>query len=285
MIIFTTPRCLEYGTPGHPESPERIRSVQDHLKERGYTFREPQPCAEADILRVHTKEHWQRVVSGDFFDPDTPVLPGIADFARLAAGSAIQAAETAICEGPSFSLMRPPGHHATRGRVMGFCYINNIAIAVAKRLDAHPGQRIAILDIDVHHGNGTEDIVKGWPEVLYISLHQTPLYPGTGLDSLDNIINFPLPPATNGTHYLVVLDKTCQSIADFKPSLLGVSAGFDAFQEDPLAQMDLDMTTFGDIGRLIAGLGIPTFTVMEGGYSAHLPECVEAFVRGMDAQD
>ena len=282
MKIFFSPECLSYGQPGHPESPERIRSTHEYLKGKGYSFTEPRSCYEDDVLLVHSEEHLMSIKTETFFDGDTPPLPHILQYSLLSAGSAIDAAQTALKGETAFSLMRPPGHHATRNRVMGFCYLNNIAIAAAKLLTENPEARVAILDIDCHHGNGTEDIFLGHQSVLYVSLHQSPLYPGTGLESRDNVINFPLLPGTSGTQYLDTLEKACEQIRDFKPSLLGISAGFDTFHEDPLTQLNLDISTYGKIGKNIAGLNVPTFIVIEGGYSSQLPECVYEFIQGLN---
>ena len=282
MKIFFSPKCLNYHHPGHPESPERIRSVHDYLEARKYSFSEPHPCNKDDILRVHSEEHLKNLIQESFLDMDTPVLPDIAEFAMLSAGSAILAADSAIQGETAFSLMRPPGHHATRNQVMGFCYLNNIAIAVARHLESHPENRVAILDFDCHHGNGTEDIFLENPSVLYVSLHQTPLYPGTGLDSRSNAINFTLPPGTGETTYLEALDNAFAKISEFKPDLLAVSAGFDTFKEDPLTQIDLDIGTYKKIGNRISALNKTTFIVMEGGYSPKLPECVGDFLKGME---
>lgn len=284
MKIFFSPECLEYGLPGHPESPERIHAAHAFLKERGCTFIEPLPCCDQDILRVHSQELLQRVKSGDFFDSDTPVLPKIFDYALLAAGSAILASETALTEAAAFSLMRPPGHHATKNRVMGFCYFNNIAIAMARHIQENPGKKGAILDIDCHHGNGTEDIFLGNDSVLFVSLHQSPLYPGTGMESHKNVLNFPLHPGTGEADYLDILHRACQKIADFDPTLLGISAGFDTYREDPLTQLNLEVSTYRKIGKTIAELRRPTFIVMEGGYSRDLPECVFDLLSGFDEQ-
>jgi acetoin utilization deacetylase AcuC-like enzyme len=284
MKILFSPECLEYSQTGHPESPERIRSTHTFLKEKGYTFIEPQPCCDEDILRVHSPELLQGVKRGNFFDSDTPVLPKIFDYALLSAGSAILASETALKEGAAFSLMRPPGHHATKNRVMGFCYFNNIAVAMAKHVEENPGDKGAILDIDCHHGNGTEDIFLGNGSVLYVSLHQSPLYPGTGMESHKNVLNFPLPPSTAETDYLDILHRACQKIADFDPILLGVSAGFDTYKEDPLTQLNLEVSTYRRMGKIIADLRRPTFIVMEGGYSRDLPECVFELLSGLDEQ-
>jgi acetoin utilization deacetylase AcuC-like enzyme len=282
MKIFYSPECLRYGASGHPESPDRIRETASFLAENGYAFSAPRPCTETDLLRVHTPEIIEAVRTGEFHDADTPALPGIYEHALTSAGGAIDALGTALEGENGFSLLRPPGHHATPSRPMGFCYFNNIAVAVASHLDNQPEMKAAILDIDCHHGNGTEAIFQGWERVLFVSLHQSPLYPGTGLTSQENIINYPLPPYTGESDYLNVLDVACKQIEKFKPSFLGISAGFDTFQEDPLAQLALELATYEKIGQRISGLKLPVFIVMEGGYSRKLPQCVEAFVRGVE---
>lgn len=282
MNIYFSKQCLDYNQPGHPESPDRIQSTFEYLKDNGYVFYEPKSCSAEDILRVHSKEHFQGIQKGTSSDNDTPAIPRMIDYACLAAGSAIAASETALQGETSFSLMRPPGHHATPHRVMGFCYFNNIAIAAAKYIEKNPHPKTVILDIDCHHGNGSEDIFLGNPNVLYVSLHQSPLYPGTGLQSRENCINLPLPSGTEESTYLKTLETACQEIMDFNPSLLGVSAGFDTYRNDPLTQFGLDISSYTKIGKLIKELAIPTFMVMEGGYSKDLPQCVHAFIQGLD---
>ena len=174
--------------------------------------------------------------------------------------------------------MRPPGHHAERNRVMGFCYINHIAIAVMKLIESHELARVAILDFDCHHGNGTEDIFFGFDQVLFVSLHQSPCYPGTGLESRGNCINYPLPPGTKPPEFLKAIDMALEKIKAFAPALIAVSAGFDAYKNDPITEMSLDIETYHAIGARIAALKLPTFAVLEGGYAAELAQCVEAFV-------
>lgn len=281
MKIIYIKKCLDYCQPGHPESPDRIRNTAAYLEKKGYSFIEPEPCDERDLLRVHTSEHVKNIQQGSFYDADTPVLPQIDDYARLAAGSAIMAAESALEGTPAYSLMRPPGHHATRTRAMGFCYYNNIAIAIKKVLENHSNKRAVILDIDCHHGNGTEDIFIGSDSVLYISLHQSPLYPGTGCTSNRNCINFPLSPGTDETRFLDSLKKSQKYIFDFKPSLLGISAGFDTLRNDPLTQINLEIDSYLKIGDFIKELKIPFFIVMEGGYSSEMPQCVFQFLEGL----
>src|SRR5437879_3518808 len=152
MVIIHSSRCLEYAATGHPESPERVRSVLTALMDHHHEWVEPVPCSAEDILRVHSPAVFDAVQTGNFFDADTPSFPNIFEIASLAAGAAIVAAEQALAGKTAFSLMRPPGHHAERNRVMGFCYFNNIAIAVAKLLATGDAQRVGILDFDCHHG-------------------------------------------------------------------------------------------------------------------------------------
>lgn len=281
MKIFYSSHCLEYGMPSHPESPARVSETVTFLTENGYSFETPEPCTDEDILRVHAPEMLEALEASAFLDGDTPALPHIVEFAKLSAGAAIQSAQAALLDGFAFSLMRPPGHHATTSRIMGFCYLNNIAIAVSHHIEHHPDQKVAILDIDCHHGNGTEDIFLGHPSVLFVSLHQVPLYPGTGLESKENVINFPLAPGTGEKEYLDALERACRDIADFRPSLLGISAGFDSFAQDPLTHLSLEIETYRRIGETIAALNLPSFAVLEGGYSPQLPECIHRFIQGM----
>jgi acetoin utilization deacetylase AcuC-like enzyme len=280
MKIFYSPKCLEYEHPNHPESTDRIRTVSAFLAEKGFTFIEPRPALEEDILRVHSKAMFDGVKVGTQSDYDTPPIPGIFEHAMLSAGSALQTAETATEAESSFSLMRPPGHHATKKRVMGFCYFNNIAVAAVKHLDQFPESKVALLDIDCHHGNGTEDIFQGNPSVLYVSLHQSPLYPGTGLQSHGNCYNFPLSAGTEEAEYLETLQKACEIIQQFSPEWIGISAGFDTCRNDPLTQLNLDADTYQKIGEMIFSLKSPTFIIMEGGYNPDLPECVFSFIKG-----
>lgn len=291
MIIFHSPRCLDYVAAGHPESPERVRSAVAQLQKGSHTWLLPTPCTDQDVLRVHTREMLNTLRLGTFEDADTPVFPEIFDLAKLSAGAAISAAEQTLAGQPAFSLMRPPGHHAERNRVMGFCYLNNIAITVTRALSSPSSvQRVAILDFDCHHGNGTEDIFRGDDRVLFVSLHQSPCYPGTGLTTHGNCLNYPLPPGTRPMEFLSTLDEGLNRIRDFQPDLLAVSAGFDAYKGDPITSMELEVETFYEIGRRIADIAqsapnipaLPCFAVLEGGYSRDFARCVEAFVNGWE---
>lgn len=274
-MIFSK-KCLEFESPGHPESSQRVKSTYEYLKEKGFSFIEPNPCQEDDLLSVHTKDLIERVKNLDFFDPDTPALSGIFEYACLSAGAAILAMELSLKGEPAFSLMRPPGHHAGNNFLGGFCYFNNIAIAVQKAL--LKGKKIAILDIDCHHGNGTQDIFLGKKDVLYVSLHQVPLYPGTGLKSEKNCLNYPLKPRTSGKEYLDTFKKALAKILEFSPELLAISCGFDTYKEDPLTQMGLEIESYGKIKELIIATGLPYFCVLEGGYSPELKYCIYEFI-------
>jgi len=280
MQIFFSKKCIEYSSPGHPESPQRLTSSSEYLKQKGSTFIEPQPCQPEDILLVHTRTLLERVKSGGFLDLDTPAYPKIYEHACLSAGAAIMAAQKAKEGEVAFSLMRPPGHHATRDELGGFCYFNNIAIAVAKV--KKPQEKAVIIDFDCHHGNGTEDIFLGKKDVMYVSLHQSPLYPGTGHRSKDNCLNYPLPSQTNPEEYLSVFQNSLKEAKKFRPNLIGVSAGFDAYKNDPITGMGLEIETFYQIGKEISKLELPTFAILEGGYSSDLGECIYRFLCGLD---
>lgn len=283
MKIVSSKRCLEYRVMGHPESPKRIERVQACLVEKGLGFCEPEPIEEEEISRVHSIGLIEGVKKGDFYDPDTPSIPGIYSHASLSAGAAVKAMEIALSGEFAFSLMRPPGHHATRERVGGFCYLNNIAVAASKAMDTV--DKVAIIDIDCHHGNGTQDIFLGSERVLYISLHQSPLYPGTGLTSIKNCLNYPLSPGTGEAEYMRVLEEALSRVEGFDPDLIGISAGFDTYRGDPLTQIALEVESYGKISSLLKGLGKPSFVVLEGGYSLDLPLCVLEFLKGWRDED
>ncbi len=283
MKIFYSAACLGYSQPGHPESPERVMYTHEYLGEKGFGFSEPGACTDDDILRAHSPELLESVKHGNFYDADTPALPGIYDIARLSAGGAVDAAMHCLDKGEkAFSLMRPPGHHAGRNALGGFCYFNSIAIASLKA--GGKAGKVAIVDFDCHHGNGTEDIIRGKKDFLYLSLHESPLYPGTGLRSSGNCINYPLPAGTGHDRYLAVLSEGLRKVESFDPGLIAVSAGFDAYRGDPLTNLSLEPATYLEIGRRLAALNKPAFAVLEGGYSRDLPECVYQFLSGFGEQ-
>ena len=279
MKIIYSERCLEYYESGHPESPFRVREAHNFLQSAGYEFLEPTPASHKDLLKVHTPEHIERIRSGNFWDPDSPAYENIYEYAVFSAGGAIMAAKV-----NGFSLMRPPGHHAGRsGKTLGaaslgFCYFNNIAVAV-KNLD----RKTLILDIDGHHGNGTQDIFQGDKKTTYVSLHRSPHYPGTGLHSVGNCINFPLPCDTGDELYLETFDNALKQVNMRDVEVVAVSAGFDAHERDLMASLRLSTECYGKIGKKISSLGLPTFTTLEGGYNPKdLGKNIHEFIQGLE---
>jgi acetoin utilization deacetylase AcuC-like enzyme len=285
MKIITDERCTGYSRPGHPERPARISKTLEKLrgqKELDLSWAEPLPVDDEIILRAHSKEHLARVKdSAEDFDGDTPAYARIFEHAQRSIGGALQALNVARKGEPVFSLLRPPGHHATRNRAMGFCYLNSIAIAVLEGL-AMGVVRAAVFDFDVHHGNGTEAILLNHPHAAFFSIHQHPCYPGTGTRNVGkNCFNYPVAPGTPREEYRQVLSKALEQLQKFKADLVAVSAGFDAYARDPLAQETLEAEDYHWLGQSIRRLGIASFSVLEGGYSTDLPELILAYLKGL----
>jgi acetoin utilization deacetylase AcuC-like enzyme len=286
MIIIYDPRCTGYSAPGHPERPARIERTVPILKDRhpGWQWREPVPATEPELLRAHSREHVERIrESAHDFDSDTPVYPGIYEHATRAAGAAVEVAREAINGNAAFSLMRPPGHHAMRERAMGFCYFSHIAIAALDALE-NGAERVAIWDFDAHHGNGTEDIVANNPRIAFASIHQFPGYPGTGTRSFGNIRNYPVAPFTPRQQHVDEVRRALDELIAFKPDLLLVSAGFDAYVDDPITQMSLEPEDFATFGTWLRETGLPTGAILEGGYSDDLGELIDCFLSAWDAK-
>jgi acetoin utilization deacetylase AcuC-like enzyme len=284
LTIITDPRCTEYLAPGHPERPERVSRTVELLKKQdqlALTWVAPAEAGDASILRAHTPEHVDHLQSREDFDADTPAHPGIAGHARRSVGGALAALAAARAGNSAFSLIRPPGHHATKNRAMGFCYLNSVAIA-ALEAQASGFKRVAVFDFDVHHGNGTENILLDRDGMAFISIHQYPCYPGTGRQNKGaNCFNFPVAPAMPREEYRNILRSAFDVLKNFRPDIVGVSAGFDAFQGDPLAQETLEAEDYQWLGETIGKLGVPSFSVLEGGYSDELPELIFAYLRGL----
>ena len=285
MTIFYDPSCLEYSSPGHPERPERIARTAPLLKERhaNWKWRQPAIATDAQLLRAHSREHVEAVSNAlGHFDLDTPFYPNIEVQARRSAGAAIDAMRSALRGEPAFSLMRPPGHHATRDRAMGFCYFSNVAVAALDALENNAA-RIAIWDFDGHHGNGTEAIVANNERIRFASIHQFPAYPGTGAKSFANINNYPISPYTPREAILGIARRSLDKLIAFEPNLLLVSAGFDAYACDPLLQLTLEREDFATFGEWLNKIGIPVSVVLEGGYSNDLPELIDACLTAWQA--
>ncbi len=285
MTIVLDPRCTEYSTPGHPERPARIERAVPLLKDRHpqWKWHPPQAADETALLRAHSTEHLARIREATYdFDADTAAHPGIYEHAARATGAAIDVAREALQGNRAFSLMRPPGHHAMRDRAMGFCYFSHIAIAALDALQ-HGAERVAIWDFDAHHGNGTEDIVANNPRIAFASIHQFPGYPGTGTRSFGDVHNFPVAPLTPRPKHVAEVRRALDQLLAFKPDLLLVSAGFDAYAGDPITEMTLELEDFATFGNWLRETNIPSGAILEGGYSDELPQLIDAFLTSCES--
>jgi acetoin utilization deacetylase AcuC-like enzyme len=282
--IITDEHCTGYAQPGHPERPDRIIQTLKTLRtqtELPVTWAAPIAVEETTLLRAHSQDHLARLRVAQDFDADTGYFPKIDEYARASAGAALAALKAARAGEMVFSLMRPPGHHATRNRVMGFCYLNNVAIAALEAL-ATGVKRVAVYDFDVHHGNGTEAILLNQEGGYFSSIHQFPCYPGTGTRNVGkNCFNYPVAPQTPRGEYRQILSSALEHLMSLKPELVAVSAGFDCYARDPLAQETLEAEDFYWLGQCIRNLGVPVFSLLEGGYSDDLPQLIFAYLKGL----
>lgn len=269
-----------------PEQPARVTKTAAHLRTKHPDWSWKifgAPATDETLLLAHTPAHLKRLAQPRDFDADTPYFPGIADHARRAVSAALAAAEHALTHHtPAFSLMRPPGHHATAGQAMGFCYLNQIALA-ALHARAHLGaRRVAVWDFDAHHGNGTEAILHAREGLLFASVHQYPGYPGTGTASFDNCHNWPIAPRVPRAQHMAALRESLDTVVAFQPDLLLVSAGFDASVRDPITEMTLEPADFATLGHWLRASGLPAAAMLEGGYGDDLPLLVDDFLSAWD---
>lgn len=282
-LLFSDPAFLDHDAgAGHPESPARLSRIVTMLEANpvaGTSWRTPRPATDDELTAVHARDHIARLAARDGsdtrLDPDTAMSPGSWRAARLAAGAAVQAVEEVWAGRAtnSFALLRPPGHHAEASAAMGFCLLNNAAIAAetALRLGA---MRVAILDWDVHHGNGTQHLFEDRADVLYLSAHQFPFYPGTGApDEIGHAlgagltVNCALPAEQGDADYGAVFhDLFLPALDRFAPQMVIVSAGFDAHARDPLGQMRVTERGFAAMCSAVADTKAKLVLLLEGGY-------------------
>ncbi len=298
VAFVTNPNHAAHAVDGHVERPERLDTALDMLRESGLLERLHQlecPAPESVVLPpLHTQRYLARLdeicaSGGGWFDPDTYCVHGSCDAARSAVGACF-AATDAVLRGDAtsaFAAVRPPGHHARPQQAMGFCLLNNVALAVRYAQRQHNAGRVAIVDIDVHHGNGTQDAFYDDQTVLYVSTHQYPFYPGTGRadelgagDAHGTNVNIPLPAGCGDAEYAAVFDQLVEPVVRrYRPELLFVSLGFDAHFLDPLAMMSLSVEGYGALMsrlRALAGelCGGKLVIALEGGYD------LDAIARG-----
>ncbi|MCX7555426.1 histone deacetylase family protein [Xanthomonadaceae bacterium JHOS43] len=300
MRIYSHPACLLHSAgEGHPESPARLAAVLDGLRSaglRGVEWCEAPAATRAQLRLAHSSAHIARVLDTPLqgqhmLDEDTCMNEHSAEAALRAAGAACDAVDAVVlgtCE-RAFCAIRPPGHHATKDRAMGFCLFNSAAIAAYYAIERHFLERVAIVDFDVHHGNGTQACVEEEARIMYLSTHERGIYPHTGLQwerGVGNVHNVPLPHGTDSERFRTAWRQVLlPELDDFRPQLLLISAGFDAHRADPLADMRLEADDFSWITRELVAIAMRhgrgrVVSLLEGGYDlAALRESVLAHVR------
>lgn len=303
-LFFRHSSSLAHDTGPHPECSDRILAIESAMDDAGWPavqLVEARPALRAQLERVHAGAHLDRIErfcaeGGGMIDMDTVAVAASWEAALRAAGAAVEGAERLLAGESDFAFcaMRPPGHHAERDRAMGFCLLNNVAVGAAHAIAEAGADRVMVLDWDVHHGNGTAAIFDADPSVLFFSIHQSPLYPGTG--SATDIgsgpgegytVNLPVAPGSGGELYLSLVQHLISPIArEFAPDLIVVSAGYDAHQQDPLADCRLVDHDYADLAATVrelgAELGAPVLLCLEGGYQLEaLGRSVVATVRAL----
>ena len=286
---------------GHPEKIDRVTAVIENFKKldnKNLVWKKPSSFEQSILIKTHTKDYIKQVnlsfpQSGlKFLDGDTVVSPGSKDATKDAVGSIISAIDGVEKKEfkNAFCCVRPPGHHAEKEKAMGFCIFNNVAVGANYLIEKYKYKKIAIIDFDVHHGNGTQDIFYNDKNVLYISTHQYPYYPGSGSEKesgkYNNVLNIPLEAGTTGNEYLNAYEKVLDKLKEFKPEFLLFSAGFDAHIDDPLAQLRLSSEDFYKITKRTLEVSKAycngnIVSILEGGYD--LKALQESTQRHVDA--
>jgi len=301
--ILTTDTYLNHHTgEGHPERPDRVTVVIDHLKKvksKNLIWKKPTKFDLRYLEFAHDKNYLSNVKDSfpkqglNFLDGDTIVSPGSKEATRDAVGSILTAIDGVMKKdfNNAFCAVRPPGHHAEKQKAMGFCVYNNIAVGAYYLLEKYNLKKVAIIDFDVHHGNGTQDIFYNNEKVLYISTHQYPYYPGTGGNNekgkYNNVLNIPLPAGTNSEEYLNAYEHVLKKLKEFKPEFVLFSAGFDAHKNDPLAQLHLSSEDFYELTKRTLVLVESSckgnvVSILEGGYDLNaLKESTEMHLNAL----
>jgi acetoin utilization deacetylase AcuC-like enzyme len=294
--VIWHPSSLDHNPgAGHPESPERVRAVLAALRDPAMAsivaFEEAVLADPADLLRAHDARYLEQLAQvaargGGRLDEDTVMSDASLAAATFGAGAAVRAASLALDGTPAFAAVRPPGHHALRDRAMGFCLVNNVVVAALAVIHHRALDRVLIVDWDVHHGNGTQAMVERDPRIRYVSLHQWPLYPGTGRaeeTGVGNIFNVPRPPGLPADSYQRDLDEAvAKATSGWAPQLILISAGFDALAGDPLAQFTLEPEHYVAWVRRWREIGAPIASVLEGGYAPpRVAQAAAAHVRAL----
>jgi acetoin utilization deacetylase AcuC-like enzyme len=300
--LYTHPACLQHDPgPGHPECPARLGAVIDALRAAdlpGASWHDAPVATREQLLRAHSASHVGRILAEPGIprrlDPDTAMSEHSVEAALRAAGAVCAAVDDVLAglARRAFCAVRPPGHHATRDEAMGFCLFNAVAVGAAQAMAVHGLRRVAVIDFDVHHGNGTQDILWDTPGVLYVSSHQSPLYPGTGQPEERGgsgaVRNATLPPGANGLAFRELWEaELLPALERFRPQLLLVSAGFDAHRLDPLANLNLSAEDYAWLSARLVDCaerhaGGRLVSALEGGYSlSALRESSVAHVRAL----
>ena len=296
ISVFYSHNFLKHDTgPGHPERPDRIMACVAALKNCDFVdqleWKSPRSATEEELKYIHSVQHIKHVKqvckTSGLLDSDTVVCPESYNIAKQSAGAWLDGVEEVLNMNSAFILSRPPGHHAERNRAMGFCLFSNAALAAYFALKQNGIHKVCIFDWDVHHGNGTQDIIKNNPNIYYISTHQFPFYPGTGFHTdtgqHNNILNIPLIEGTNSIEYLKIFDEiVIPFIQKSDSDILIVSAGFDAHRRDPLASINLETEDFAYMTKKLLKIQPNLLIGLEGGYDlTSLGECCVVIAKAL----